>query len=83
MKIQNLFERDIYRPINGVVKADQLDDASVWQELDEFVVTRELDQHLRKFFSAYVDTINQPNDPDVSGKIGVWVSGFFGSGKSH
>jgi hypothetical protein len=28
MKIENLFERDIYRPINGVVKADQLDDAS-------------------------------------------------------
>jgi hypothetical protein len=83
MKIENLFERDIYRPINGVVKADQLDDASVWQELDEFVVTRELDQHLRKFFSAYVDAINHPNDPDVSGKIGVWVSGFFGSGKSH
>lgn len=83
MKIQNLFERDIFRPINGVVKADQLDDASVWQELDEFVVTRELDQHLRQFFSTYCDAMKHPNDPDVSGKIGVWVSGFFGSGKSH
>src|SRR6266705_3607176 len=83
MKIESLFERDIYRPINGVVKADQLDDSSVWQELDEFVVTRELDQHFRKFFSAYVDSIKHPNDPDVAGKIGVWVSGFFGSGKSH
>src|SRR5436853_4666113 len=83
MKIENLFERDIRRPINGVVKADQLDDSSVWQELDEFVITRELDQHLRKFFSAYVEAINNPNDPDVSAKIGVWVSGFFGSGKSH
>ena len=39
MKIQNLFERDLSRPINGVVKADQLDESSVWQELDEFVVT--------------------------------------------
>lgn len=38
MKIQTLFVRDIFRPINGVVKADQLDDSSVWQELDEFVV---------------------------------------------
>ena len=53
MKIHSLFERDISRPINGVVKADQLDESSIWQELDEFVVTRELDQHLRQFFSAY------------------------------
>ena len=83
MKIQNLFERDLFRPINGVVKADQLDESSVWQELDEFVVTRELDQHLRRFFSIYGDAIKHPNDPDVEGKIGVWVSGFFGSGKSH
>lgn len=53
MNIQNLFERDLFRSINGVVKADQLDESSVWQELDEFVVTRELDQHLRRFFSTY------------------------------
>jgi hypothetical protein len=83
MKIHSLFERPISRPINGVVKADQLDDDSVWQELDEFVVTRELDQHLRQFFSTYCEAIEQPKNPDVTGKIGVWVSGFFGSGKSH
>jgi len=83
MKIQDLFVRDIFRSINGVVKADQLDDNSVWQELDEFVVTRELDGHLRKFFSAYGDAIKNPRDPDVAGRIGIWVSGFFGSGKSH
>ena len=82
-KIAELFERDIDRPINGVVKADQLDAESIWQELDEFVVTRELDQHLRRFFSSYLESIDRPNDPDIGGKIGVWVSGFFGSGKSH
>ena len=49
MRIESLFERDIFRPINGVVKADQLDDTSVWQELDEFVITTELDRHLRRF----------------------------------
>ena len=83
MNIQNLFERDLFRSINGVVKADQLDELSVWQELDEFVVTKELDQHLRRFFSTYGDAIKHHPDPDVAGKIGVWVSGFFGSGKSH
>src|SRR5262249_36633087 len=47
------------------------------------VITKELDQHFRKFFSSYLDGIDHAGDPDVAGKIGVWVSGFFGSGKSH
>ena len=83
MLIKNLFERDIFRPINGVVKADQLDDSSVWQELDEFVITRELDQHFRKFISWYLDAVDQGKTPDPTGKMGIWISGFFGSGKSH
>ena len=83
MRIENLFQKDISRPINGVVKADQLDESSVWQELEEFVVTKELDQHLRRFFSSYCEAMDKTGDPDVAGKIGVWVSGFFGSGKSH
>jgi len=83
MRIKELFTRDINRAINGVVKAEQLDDAVVWQELDEFVVTKELDQHLRRFFTTYTDALDHPHDPTISGKIGVWMSGFFGSGKSH
>ena len=83
MLIKNLFERDIFRPINGVVKADQLDDSSVWQELDEFVITRELDQHFRKFISWYLEAVDQGKNPDPAGKMGIWISGFFGSGKSH
>jgi hypothetical protein len=83
MKIEQLFERDIFRPINGVVKADQLDDDSVWQELDEFVVTRELEQHLRQFFASYCAALERSSDSYTAGSIGVWVSGFFGSGKSH
>ena len=83
MKIQNLFERDIFRPINGVVKAQQLDDFSVWQELDEFVFTKELDKYFRKFLSAFLDAIDHSNDPNITGKMAVWIAGFFGSGKSH
>lgn len=83
MQVKALFKKPIDRPINGVVKADQLDESTIWQELDEFVVTKELDQHLRKFFSTYTQAIDNPKDADVAGKIGVWVSGFFGSGKSH
>lgn len=83
MEIKDLFLKDIFRSINGVVKAEQLDNKSVLQELDEFVVTKELHKHFDQFFSIYSESVDQPHDIDVSGKIGVWVSGFFGSGKSH
>ena len=83
MIVRELFAKDIFRPINGVVKADDVDDNTVWQELDEFVVTRELRSHLSKFFSAYAEGIENPKNVDISGKIGVWIAGFFGSGKSH
>ncbi len=83
MQIKSLFKKDIFRSINGVVKAHQLDERSVWQELDEFVLTKELDKYFRKFLSAYLNVIDNPHDPAITGKMGVWISGFFGSGKSH
>lgn len=81
MQIDALFQRDIHRKINGVVKADQVDESSVWQELDEFVVTRELNGHLHDLVAALLSAIN--SEPDAAGRNGVWVSGFFGCGKSH
>ncbi|TKK14312.1 BREX system P-loop protein BrxC [Pseudomonas fluorescens] len=81
MLIKNLFTRPINRSINGVIKADQDDEESVWQELDEYVITRELDQHLRSFFESYLAALDNPQA--ASGRVGVWISGFFGSGKSH
>lgn len=83
MQIRDIFSKNLFRPINGVVKADQQDEAIVWQELDEYVVTKELDQHFRKFFEAYLNAMINKHDPNVTSRIGVWVSGFFGSGKSH
>jgi hypothetical protein len=83
MKIENIFKKDIFRSINGVVKADQRDLDTVWQELDEFVVTQELDSHLRTFFGTYSESIGKRSDSSNVGKVGVWISGFFGSGKSH
>lgn len=83
MKIKDIFLKDIFRPINGVVKADQHDEAIIWQELDEYVITKELDKYIRQFFAPYCESLISTNDPVVSSRIGVWVSGFFGSGKSH
>lgn len=83
MNISQLFLKPINRPINGVIKADQMDAASVWQELEEYVVTKQISDYLRRFFDAYLAAIDQPHDPAITDRMGVWVSGFFGSGKSH
>lgn len=83
MLVKDLFTKPIDRPINGVIKADQADSESVWQELDEYVITKELDIHFRRFFGAFLDAIDRAGDPNIVGKVGVWISGFFGSGKSH
>lgn len=83
MLIKDLFEKNLFRPINGVVKAEQQEDAVVWQELEEYVLTKELDQHFRKFFDAYQAARRNAHDPNLSDRMGIWVSGFFGSGKSH
>ncbi len=83
MKIRELFKKPIDRPINGVIKADQRDAESIWQELDEYVVTKQLTEYFRRFFDAFLAAADNPKDPVVSSRMGVWVSGFFGSGKSH
>jgi hypothetical protein len=83
MKISELFLKPIDRPINGVIKADQMDAASIWQELEEYVVTKQISEYLRKFFDAYLAAIERPTDAAITDRMGVWVSGFFGSGKSH
>lgn len=77
MIIQNMFADDINRKINGVIKVDQ-EDNSTEREVKEYVITKELKKHFISFFNAYGDSFQAPTDD-----IGVWISGFFGSGKSH
>ena len=78
MQIKDMFEKQIDRDIKGVIKVGQSDEENVYQELDEYVVTKELLKHFRDFFENYEKGINGNTD-----KMGVWISGFFGSGKSH
>jgi len=84
MNIEQIFTKQLTRNINGVVKAEQKDEESVFVELDEYVVTNELNKHITEFFDAYTpDMGGKPNDAARGGKVAVWISGFFGSGKSH
>ena len=78
MQIKDMFAKKIDREIQGVIIVGQGEETNVSQELEEYVVTRELQKHFADFFNAYKKSIDG-NTP----KMGVWISGFFGSGKSH
>lgn len=78
MIIREMFAEDINRPINGVIKVDQDAADVISQEVREYVITKELKKHFISFFDFYSDSFDTP-----TADIGVWLSGFFGSGKSH
>lgn len=78
MNIRTMFRKDINRDINGVIKVAQDDENSLYQELSEYIITKELRRHFQTFLDNYAKAIDVPTD-----KVGVWISGFFGSGKSH
>ena len=44
--IEKLFKKDIHRNIEGVVKADNLTDDAVFKEVDEYVITNDLNKKL-------------------------------------
>lgn len=72
MELHGIFKKSVGRPIEGVIKAD--DETGLYNELSEYVLTDEVAKRLESFLDAYTD-YHHAN--------GVWVSGFFGSGKSH
>ena len=72
MQVSSLFAQSVDRSIEGVIKAD--DDSSLWNEVEEYVLTDEIARELEGFFEAYATS---------EGANGVWISGFFGCGKSH
>ena len=76
-QIKELFAGDIYRRIEEVIKVDQTDEAILREELREYVLTDAIRGHYKDILRSYWETPNKPHEG-----IGIWVSGFFGSGKS-
>jgi len=72
MQLTEIFAKDVQRPIEGVIKAD--DARHLRTEVDEYVLTNEAAKGLELLLEAYTNYTNAN---------GVWISGFFGSGKSH
>jgi len=76
MKIDELFVNRIDRYIDPVIKIE--DEKNILNELEEYVVTDKIAENLIKFFEKFNETAQHERKD-----IGVWISGFFGSGKSH
>ena len=76
-QIADLFASDINRKIEEVIKVDQTAEDIVAGEVDEYVVTAAIKRHFVEVLEGYKETPQKPNEG-----IAVWVSGFFGSGKS-
>ena len=75
--IRELFASKIDRPIEEVIKVDQTDEDVIKFEIDEYVVTDAIAAHYESILDLYAETPNKPHEG-----VAIWVSGFFGSGKS-
>jgi hypothetical protein len=77
MKIGQLLQRDFSKPIEEIIKVNNIDEQTVYTELTEYIATDRIKDHYRRLLKAMADSKSTPTEG-----IGVWISGFFGSGKS-
>ncbi|MBI3732787.1 MAG: BREX system P-loop protein BrxC [Chloroflexi bacterium] len=75
--IGDLIARDLSQPIEEVIKLDQRDEQTVYGEIVEYVATKNIKEQYLELLTAIADSQGEPTEA-----VGVWVSGFFGSGKS-
>ena len=76
-RILDLFDRDVSRRIEEVIKVDQTDTAVVKEEIEEYVATDQIRRYYLDVLERFGETPNKPHEG-----IGIWISGFFGAGKS-
>lgn len=79
--LKSILKNDIERTIDGVIKAD--DDSHIKMEVEEYVLTKEVQKHLNKLVEGYKTSIENVRRGQSYPFNGVWISGYFGSGKSH
>ncbi|MBI4605443.1 MAG: hypothetical protein HY721_26050 [Planctomycetes bacterium] len=79
MLIREVFETRIEEKIEPVIKVGERQDArKLAAEIGSYVVTPTIERYLDDFLEHYTDTLRVNTT-----EIGVWISGYFGSGKSH
>jgi len=75
MQIKDLLKRNLNEKIEEIIKVDQADQETVYRELTEYVVTDRIRDNYRTLLKAMAEAPAQPHEG-----VGVWISGFFGSG---
>src|SRR3954467_11796686 len=75
--IGELLTRDLSRKIEEIIQVDQADEQSVHAEITEYVATDSIRDQYYELLKAVAEAPSEPHEG-----VGVWVSGFFGSGKS-
>src|SRR3981189_726483 len=75
--IAELLDRDFSKPIEEIIKVNNADEATVYTELTEYIATKRIKDEYERLFAAMAAAPKSPNEG-----VGVWISGFFGSGKS-
>ena len=79
MIVADLFETRVEEKIEPVIKvAEREDEHKLAAEIGSYVVTPMIERYFDDFLEHYTDTFLTKTT-----EIGVWVSGYFGSGKSH
>ena len=75
--IGDLLTRDLNQRIEEVIQVHQADEQSVYSEVSEYVATTSIQDQYALLLKAIAEAPAEPHEA-----IGVWISGFFGSGKS-
>ncbi len=75
MKFKDLYEKGLNRKVNPAVSASDLTDETVLTEIEEYVFTEEIVINLYNILTNI--KVNQGSH------IGIWINGYYGSGKSH
>ena len=76
MKLKDLYSKPINRAVNPAVSATKFDPETERIEIDEYVFTDEIINGLFRILDAIKN--NKPYD-----HVGIWIDGYYGSGKSH
>lgn len=76
-KIRETLAREVSDNIEEVIKVDQDDEQVIADEISEYVITDSIMEGYLRILDCYNETPANRHEG-----IGIWVSGFFGSGKS-
>ena len=76
MKLKEIYNKPIERAVNPAVSATKFDEETKWVEIQEYVFTDEIMNGLFRILDAIKN--NRPYD-----HVGIWIDGYYGSGKSH